>query len=135
MTHRPKQVFAISSTGHPQMNVVISRKQFLHGKFCDRAPVAQSIIAARQEESGRADALAIGIHINSLCLSVSGTTCRLCEDECDRQAIDFRLMTAGRSVPMVNESECNGCLDCTSVCPVDAIRPVFDPLPDKETVL
>lgn len=106
------------------MNVEISRKQFLRGKFRKKAPSGAEV--------GGDNSPAVGIQINSLCLSVSGTTCRLCEDECDRRAIDFRLMTAGRSLPMINDDDCNGCQDCASVCPVDAIHPVYAPIPDKE---
>lgn len=117
------------------MNVEISRKQFLRGKFRERARGTTHVSASEQsEELARTDGRAVGIQINSLCLSVSGTTCRLCEDECDRRAIDFNLMTAGRSVPIINDDDCNGCQDCASVCPVDAIHPVYAPIPDKETL-
>lgn len=106
------------------MSVEISRKQFLRGKFREMAPSGAQVAVS--------DISPASIHINSLCLSVAGTTCRLCEDECERQAIDFKLMTAGRSLPMVNDDDCNGCQDCASVCPVDAIHPVYAPIPDKE---
>lgn len=117
------------------MSVDISRKQFLRGHF--REPSQVGIGLTNVDPSGIAsseEVSAIGIHINSLCLSVAGTTCRLCEDECNRQAIDFRLMTAGRSLPIINDDDCNGCQDCASVCPVGAIHPVYAPIPDKETL-
>lgn len=105
------------------MSVEISRKQFLRGRF--REP---SHLNLEPESLGsKSDEVAVGIEINSLCLSLTGTTCRLCEDECDRQAISFKLITGGRSVPLVSETDCNGCLDCAPLCPVDAIHPICAP--------
>lgn len=114
------------------MSTDISRKQFLRGRFREPSPLNHEV---RGDEMARGDSPVVGIQINSLCLSVSGTTCRLCEDECERQAINFKLMTAGRSVPMINDDDCNGCQECASVCPVDAIHAVYAPIPDKENVL
>lgn len=111
------------------MSPDISRKQFLRGRFREPSPLSHEV---RGDELERGDNPVVGIQINSLCLGISGTTCRLCEDECERQAISFKMMTAGRSVPLVNNDDCNGCMDCASVCPVDAIHPNFTPVPDKE---
>ena len=110
------------------MNVEISRKQFLRGRFRAGSAANQADVSAPEE--------AVGVSINGQCLSISGTMCRLCEDECDRGALSFQLMTAGRSVPMVDENLCNGCMDCQSVCPAQAIQPVFQSgLANEETTL
>lgn len=58
----------------------------------------------------------IGAH----CLSMTGTTCRICAEHCDAGAIRFRLGLGGRSTPIVSEA-CNGCDACRPVCPVGAI--------------
>lgn len=55
------------------------------------------------------------------CLSLQGVTCRSCEDHCDESAIRFRLMTGGRSAPLVNPETCTGCGACVAPCPSDAI--------------
>lgn len=106
------------------MNVEISRKQFLRGRFRTDAAVIDVNVTASEE--------AVGVAINSRCLSVSGTMCRLCEDECDQKAISFQLMTGGRAVPMVDEILCNGCMDCKAVCPAQAIKPVWQAGQTKE---
>lgn len=109
------------------MTIEISRKQFLRGRFRADDAVKEADAAAPED--------AVGVAINSRCLSVSGTMCRLCEDECDQQAISFQLMTGGRAVPMVDESLCNGCMDCKAVCPAGAVQPVLQTgMANKETV-
>lgn len=107
------------------MSVEISRKQFLRGRF--REPSHLNLEPGGLELESD-EAVTVGIEINSLCLSLSGTTCRLCEDECNRQAISFKLLTGGRAVPLVSEADCNGCLDCAPLCPVDAIHPICAPV-------
>lgn len=106
------------------MNIEISRKQFLRGRFRAGDAVKEADAPATKD--------AVGVAINSQCLSVSGTMCRLCEDECDQQAISFQLMTGGRAVPMVDEILCNGCMDCKAVCPAQAIKPVWQAKLEKE---
>ena len=58
----------------------------------------------------------------SACLSMSGISCRSCQDSCEVNAIRFRLQTGGRARPLVDEDTCIGCGACVSVCPVDAIE-------------
>ncbi|MFB2532986.1 ferredoxin-type protein NapF [Paracoccus sp. p3-h83] len=59
--------------------------------------------------------------ISDRCISVQGTTCRACDDSCDARAIRFRLMTGGRSIPIVDFCQCTGCGACATVCPTAAI--------------
>ncbi len=47
--------------------------------------------------------------INSTCLSNTGITCRICGDNCDLQAISFRLAVGGKAVPTIDLSRCTGC--------------------------
>ena len=55
------------------------------------------------------------------CLSLRGTTCRACEDQCDEAAIRFRLMTGGHAAPVIDIDSCTGCSACVSSCPAAAI--------------
>ncbi|MDO5644059.1 MAG: ferredoxin-type protein NapF [Paracoccus sp. (in: a-proteobacteria)] len=60
------------------------------------------------------------------CLSAQGVYCRACEDACDLSAIRFRLMIGGKSRPIIDLNQCNGCGACISICPtqaIDAFRP------------
>lgn len=59
--------------------------------------------------------------INSKCISTQGVVCRLCEEACDAQAIKFKLLLEGRSMPLITSELCNGCGGCLSVCPTDAV--------------
>ncbi len=62
------------------------------------------------------------VSIGADCISVSGTACRLCEEQCDEDAITFKPALRGRSIPFVASTNCNGCGACFSVCPADAIK-------------
>ena len=60
--------------------------------------------------------------IRNNCLSEKGVVCRACGDICEMQAIRFKLAVGGISLVEMNTSECNGCGECVSVCPVQAIE-------------
>lgn len=59
--------------------------------------------------------------VKDSCLSLQGVACRTCEDHCDESAIRFRLMTGGRSAPLIDLEACSGCGACVAPCPSDAI--------------
>ena len=56
------------------------------------------------------------------CLSLVGTTCRICGERCERGAITFKLVVGGIALPVVETAMCTGCGDCHAPCPVDAIQ-------------
>ncbi len=60
-------------------------------------------------------------HVTNACLSLQGVTCRTCEDQCDNQAISFKLMAGGKSEPQINNKLCNGCGACAAACPTGAV--------------
>ncbi|MGI9419182.1 MAG: 4Fe-4S dicluster domain-containing protein [Geminicoccaceae bacterium] len=61
------------------------------------------------------------LQVANHCLSLSGITCRACDDACAVRAIQFqpRLGVADRL--SINAAACTGCGDCLPVCPVDAL--------------
>ncbi|WP_319531340.1 ferredoxin-type protein NapF [uncultured Cohaesibacter sp.] len=59
--------------------------------------------------------------IGSSCFSLNGIACRACEDACEPRAISFRLMTGGRSSPILDTDQCTGCGECSATCPASAI--------------
>ncbi len=60
--------------------------------------------------------------IANTCLSILGTTCRVCGDQCDIQAIAFRLAVGCAALPEIDAATCTGCGACVAPCPVHAIR-------------
>lgn len=63
--------------------------------------------------------------INDQCLAKNAVICRTCEDQCDQQAIQFKLHTGGRSTPIVSLEDCNGCGACGAcyaTCPTKSIQ-------------
>jgi ferredoxin-type protein NapF len=64
--------------------------------------------------------------IAASCLSLNGTSCRICAEHCEVGAIRFRLELGGRARPSVGES-CDGCAACLPVCPVGAVFLIAKP--------
>lgn len=56
------------------------------------------------------------------CLSMTGVTCRTCQDTCDQNAIRFQLQTRGRATPVLDLATCTGCGACAASCPVGAVQ-------------
>ncbi len=59
--------------------------------------------------------------IGSSCLSLNAVFCRTCGDNCEEEALTFRLMTGGRSQPLIDRALCTGCGGCAFVCPNGSI--------------
>lgn len=60
--------------------------------------------------------------INNKCLSERGVVCRSCGEICEMRAIRFRLAVGGSAHIELNTADCNGCGECVSLCPVNAIE-------------
>ncbi len=86
--------------------------------FCSACAEACPTGALSQDH---ADVWNVMAHIKGNCLSFNGITCRACDENCEEGAIRFRLMTHGRSLPLVDETRCTGCGACAVICPNDAI--------------
>lgn len=68
------------------------------------------------------------------CLSINGVSCRVCQDNCEQNAIRFKLQTGGRADPALDSDACIGCGACVALCPVDAVALERRPKPQTETV-
>lgn len=55
------------------------------------------------------------------CVSLRGVVCRLCEEACEPQAIDFQPLPGGAAKPVIDIRQCTGCGGCYSACPVGAV--------------
>ena len=56
------------------------------------------------------------------CLSIQRVTCRSCGEQCDFDAIKFRLEVGGKATPEILLDDCTGCGACIAPCPVNAIQ-------------
>lgn len=56
------------------------------------------------------------------CLSERGVVCRSCGEACEPRAIRFKLAVGGVALIEFDNTACNGCGECVSVCPVAAIE-------------
>lgn len=68
------------------------------------------------------------------CLSMNGISCRLCQDNCDQDAIRFQLKLAGRAQPVLDQDSCTGCGACAASCPVSAVSFERPAIPQTEAI-
>ncbi|MCG7519982.1 ferredoxin-type protein NapF [Ruegeria sp. Ofav3-42] len=68
------------------------------------------------------------------CLSMNGISCRVCQDNCEQNAIRFKLKTGGRAEPTLDAESCNGCGICPTLCPADAIALERQSQPQTEAI-
>jgi len=84
----------------------VTRAQFLRGDW-QKPPVSPS-----------ADAVA---HISPACVAYRSVLCRSCADTCAPSAIVFDATAGNVAHPTIDQDRCNGCGDCRTSCPVQAI--------------
>ncbi|WP_353531685.1 ferredoxin-type protein NapF [Cognatishimia sp. WU-CL00825] len=65
--------------------------------------------------------LSADVAIASKCLLQAGTSCQICTDFCDTEALRFDLSVRPFGAIHIDNAACTGCGFCVSACPVDAI--------------
>jgi ferredoxin-type protein NapF len=88
---------------------VISRRQFLRGKFSANAQAAQN-----PDIPGK-------VIISTACVAYNNVVCRSCGDACGEAAIRFSPRVMGAALPEVIAERCTACGECVTACPVSAI--------------
>jgi ferredoxin-type protein NapF len=88
---------------------VISRRQFLRGKF--------SAHPATPPAAGAPGLASIGRQ----CVAFNDVVCRSCGDTCGEAAIRFSPRLGGAALPLVIPERCTGCGECVAACPASAI--------------
>ena len=62
------------------------------------------------------------VNIRDNCLSKIGVICQSCSEVCEHDVIEFKLEMGGVPSIGLNLKNCNGCGECVSICPKDAIK-------------
>jgi ferredoxin-type protein NapF len=89
--------------------MMISRRQFLRGKFSAARTPAQTMNVAAP------------IQIGSSCIAFNNVVCRSCGDACGETAIRFSPRLGGAALPELIAGRCTGCGVCIPACPASAI--------------
>lgn len=59
---------------------------------------------------------------SSACLAQRRVECRVCGEICEHDAIRFKPVLGGVSIPVLIEDKCTGCGVCVAPCPTQAIQ-------------
>lgn len=109
----PVNVIRLAEGSFPEMNFSTSG--------CDFCEVCAAVCmpgAIKLGQQAPFDSMAI---ISNECFSERGVICRSCGEACEIQAIHFQQVVGGVTHVLMNTDNCNGCGECVSICPADAI--------------
>lgn len=110
----PQKILGIGDGGFPTIAFARGACDFCGG--C--ATACKTGALARRDGT---PALPLVTAASAGCLSLNGTSCRVCGEWCEAGAIRFRLMVGGRAEVQVDGERCTGCGACVARCPVGAV--------------
>lgn len=119
----PEKIIYRGDGGYPEVSF-----QHKECTFCAecvsacQAGAFEKIPSNQSEEETINQAWDLQISFDSSCLSLNAIVCRACADNCDEEAINFKLKLRGFSEPQFSQKDCTGCGACISVCPVRAVK-------------
>ncbi len=61
-------------------------------------------------------------YVDDRCLAQGGVVCRICGEQCEPGAVQFKLVTGGAPNPNFDAESCTGCGACLRTCPSGAIE-------------
>jgi ferredoxin-type protein NapF len=110
----PESILSAGSGGFPEVN-------FNSGEctFCaDCVAVCEApVFRPRQQSPWQQHA-----EISDACITRKQVVCRSCSENCEPEAIQFRLGVGAVGVPEVDIERCTGCGACVAVCPTRAVK-------------
>lgn len=109
----PQKVIQKGDGGFPEINFSKSG--------CDFCQLCVEVCPTRALQIQHDDAFNTLVTINQDCFSERGIVCRSCGEVCESRAISFRQVVGGITHVLMDPSSCNGCGECISLCPANAI--------------
>ena len=93
-------------------------------EFCGNCVAACNTGALHKTQQPGELPWALKAVIDDDCITQQGVVCRSCTEQCETRAIEFQLSVERVPQPQLDETKCNGCGACVSVCPVNAMSVV-----------
>lgn len=113
----PQNIIARGSAGFPEMSFSQAGCD-----YCQACADVCQILAIEISPGNQAIPWAQKVRFKDNCLSEHGVVCRACGDVCEMRAIRFKLAVGGIALIDFDNTACNGCGECISLCPVNAIE-------------
>ena len=112
----PESIIFRGDGGFPEVN--LTRGECVFCTDCVKACKADAFQTGILNEENAWD---LSVEILPACLSLNAIVCRICGENCDTQAISFRLQVGGISTPQIAQDKCTGCGACLFSCPNNSI--------------
>ncbi len=110
----PEAILIAGSGGFPEVNFALGECTFCGD--CVAACEAP-VFRPRQQPPWQQQA-----EISDACITQKQVVCRSCSENCEPEAIQFRLGVGAVGIPEVDLDRCNGCGACVAVCPTQAVK-------------
>lgn len=116
----PEGVLVVGEGGFPRID--FSRGECTFCGDCVKACETGALSARREADPEQAPWDLRAVIEPGTCIAFRGVVCRACGENCETEAIRFRLAVGGFALPELDMEACNGCGACVRPCPVQAVK-------------